>query len=113
MSPRGNKIAMVVEVGQVARLSNGMCYTKIMSIRFSEPHSRMEDLQIKLLRQATPARKMEMLAELNASAQALALSGLRSQYPKANETELRRRLAGYLLGEDLARKVYGEISDAT
>jgi hypothetical protein len=84
-----------------------------MSNRFSEPISGMEGLQIKLLRQATPARKMEMLAELNASARALALSGLRSQYPKANETELRRKLAGYLLGEDLARKFYGEISDAT
>lgn len=73
----------------------------------------MDELQIRLLRQATPIRKMEMLAELNASARLLALSGLRSRYPQAREEELRRRLAGFLLGEELARKVYGEISDAT
>jgi hypothetical protein len=83
-----------------------------MSTRFSEPHSRMEDLQVQLLRQASPVRKMEMLAELNVSARVLALSGLRSKYPEAGEGELRRRLAGHLLGEDLARKVYGGISDA-
>ncbi len=83
-----------------------------MSRRISEPLSKMEGLQIQLLREATPMRKMEMLAELNASARLLALSGLRSRYPNAGELELRRRLAGYLLGEDVACKVYGEIRDA-
>jgi len=53
-----------------------------------------------------------MLAQLNASAHTLAFMGLRSRYPNANETELRRRLAGLLLGEELARKVYGEMSNA-
>lgn len=72
----------------------------------------MEALQIQLLRQCTPLRKMEMLGQLNASARLLALSGLRMRYPQAGEAELRRRLAGYLLGEELARKVYGDISDA-
>lgn len=73
----------------------------------------MEALQIQLWRQATPARKMEMLAQLNASARTLALSGLRSRFPQAGEAELRRRLADLLLGEDLARKVYGEIEHAS
>ncbi len=82
-----------------------------MSALFSDTHSRMESLQFQLLRQASPARKMEMLAQLNASARMLALNGLRSRYPQAGETELRRRLAGLLLGEDLARKVYGEIDN--
>lgn len=53
---------------------------------------------------------MEMVAQLNASVRMLALAGLRSRFPKASETELRRRLAGLLLGEELARKVYGEIA---
>jgi hypothetical protein len=68
----------------------------------------MEALQIRLLRQATPWRKMEMLAGLNAAAKTLALSGLRHRHPGASESELRRRLAGLLLGEELAHKVYGE-----
>ena len=57
-------------------------------------------------------RKMQMLAQLNRSAQMLAMTGLRSQYPHASETELRRRLAGLLLGEELAQKVYGELGHA-
>jgi hypothetical protein len=72
----------------------------------------MEALQIQLWRQASPTRKMNMLAQLNASARLLALTGLRSRYPNANEAELRRKLADLLLGEELARKVYGEISHA-
>jgi predicted component of type VI protein secretion system len=82
-----------------------------MSTLFTDTHPRMEALQVRLLRQSSPARKMEMLAQLNASARLLALSGLRSRHPQAGEAELRRRLAGILLGEELARKVYGEVSD--
>ena len=83
-----------------------------MNVLYSDTHPKMEALQIQLLRQATPARKMEMLAQLNASARTLALLGLRSRYPQDGEAELRRRLAGLLLGEELARKVYGDINDA-
>jgi len=83
-----------------------------MSVLSSDTHAKMEALQIELWRQATPTRKMEMLAHLNASAHTLAISGLRSRYPQASEAELRRRLADLLLGEELARKVYGEMSDA-
>mgnify|MGYP005840598199 CR=1 FL=1 len=55
---------------------------------------------------------MNMLAQLNASARLLALTGLRSQYPQATETELHYKLAQLLLGEEVARNVYGEMSDA-
>ncbi len=72
----------------------------------------MEALQIELLRWVSPARKMEMLGELNAAAHLLAKAGLRSRYPQASEAELRRRLADLLLGEELARRVYGELRDA-
>ena len=82
-----------------------------MSALFSDTHPKMEALQIQLLRQASPARKMELLGQLNATAHILALIGLRSRYPQAGEAELRRRLAGLLLGEEMARKVYGEIND--
>lgn len=83
-----------------------------MSALYSDTHPKMEALQIQLLRQASPTRKMNMLAQLNASAQMLALTGLRAQYPQASEAELRRKLAGLLLGEELARKLYGETSHA-
>jgi len=83
-----------------------------MSTLSSDTHPKMEALQIKLWRQASPTKKMHMLAQLNASARLLALTGLRSQYPTASEAELRRRLAGLMLGEELAGKVYGEIGHA-
>jgi hypothetical protein len=75
----------------------------------SDTHPKMEALQIQLWRQASPTRKMQMLAQLNASVRLLAMVGLRSRYPQAGEAELRRRLADLLLGKNLAHKVYGEI----
>lgn len=83
-----------------------------MTVLFSDTHPKMEALQIALWRTVSPTRKMEMLAELNQSARLLALTGLRSQYPQAGEGELRRRLAGLLLGEEIACKVYGEMPHA-
>ena len=79
-----------------------------MTALFSDTHPRMEALQIQLWQQASPTQKMHMLAQLNASVRILALAGLRARYPQASETELRRKLADLLLGEELARKVYGE-----
>lgn len=77
-----------------------------MSALYSDTHPKMEALQIALWRQASPTRKMQMVAQLNASVRMLALTGLRSRYPNASEAELIRRLADLLLGEELARKVY-------
>jgi hypothetical protein len=72
----------------------------------------MEALQIKLLREAPPFRKMELLASLNQCARQLALAGLRQRYPDASEAALQRRLADLLLGPELARSVLGEQTDA-
>ncbi len=83
-----------------------------MSALYSDTDPKVEALQIKLWRQASPTRKMHMLAQLNASVRILALAGLRSRFPNATETELRRRLADLILGEELARKVYGEMKRA-
>ena len=90
-----------------------LCYTETMSAVHSDTDPKMEDLQVRLLREAPAWRKLEMLAQLNSSARLLALSGLRQRHPQAGEGELRRRLAGLLLGEELARKVYGELKDAS
>jgi predicted component of type VI protein secretion system len=86
-------------------------HQKMISL-FPDTHPKMEALQIRLWRQASPTLKMNMLAQLNKSAQILALAGLRSQFPQASESEIRRRLAGLLLGEETAGKVYGDINNA-
>jgi hypothetical protein len=83
-----------------------------MTALYPDTHPEMEALHIRLLREAPAWRKLEMLAQLNASARLLALSGLRQRFPEAGEGELRRRLADLLLGEELACRVYGELKYA-
>ncbi len=83
-----------------------------MTALYSDTHPKMEALQIQLWRQASPTQKMNMLAQLNAFARMLALTGLRAQNPQATEAELHRKLAGLLLGEEQARKVFGETAYA-
>ena len=48
------------------------------------------------------------MVSLCSSARDRALAGLRRRYAGSTEAEIQRRLADILLGEDLARKVYGE-----
>jgi hypothetical protein len=82
-----------------------------MNILATDTNPKMEALQIQLLRQTSIAQRLDILAGLNASARMLALVGLRSLYPHACETEIQRRLAGLLLGEELACLVYGDLVD--
>ncbi len=84
-----------------------------MSPLFEDTDPRVEEQLVQMLRQAPPWRKMQMVAELNATVKLMLLTGLRQRYPNASEAELRRRLAGLLLGEELASKVYGELPDDT
>ena len=98
--------------GSRANLGKRLCYTASVTALYADTHPKMEALQIRLWREAPAWRKMEMLAGLNASVKTLALSGLRQRHPQASEGELRRRLADLLLGEELARKVYGELENA-
>lgn len=83
-----------------------------MTALFTDTTPEMEKLYLSLLRKASPAKKMEMLAQLNSAANELAMCGLRKRYPDASQAQLKRLLASLLLGEDLARKVYGDLEDA-
>ncbi len=74
-------------------------------MKLSDTQPEMEEFYLQLLRQASPAQKLEMLAQLNSSARLLALAGLCRRFPHAGEVELHRRLASLLLGEELALKV--------
>lgn len=69
-----------------------------------------ERVLIELLRQATPARKMEMVLSANRTARMLALAGLRERFPNDSEAKLRRRLADIWLGPELAAKAYGPLA---
>jgi hypothetical protein len=66
-----------------------------------------ERVQLELLRRASVARKLELLGQLNDTVHVLAISGLRHNPPVLSDRALRRRLADLVLGEELARIVYG------
>ena len=72
----------------------------------------IEQLQIELLRQMPPWRKLALVSEMNRMVRTLALAGLRQRYPDEPPTQRRRRLADLLLGPELAELVYGPLLEA-
>ena len=82
-----------------------------MSALFSDTSPAAEQVQLDLLRRASARRKLHMVDQMNLMVRRLALSGLRERHPLAGEAELRRRLADLLLGEELAAKVYGPLTE--
>jgi len=80
-----------------------------MSALFPDTTPEAERVLLDLLRKASPWRKLELVAQLNATVRTLALSGLRHRHPNASPEELRRRLADMLLGPELAARVYGPL----
>lgn len=80
-----------------------------MRPKLSDTHRDAERVQIELMRQAPPWRKLYLLGQLNQTVKLLALCGLRQRHPQATEEELCRRLADLLLGAELATRVYGPI----
>ncbi|MHB9034609.1 MAG: hypothetical protein ACYC6L_16370 [Anaerolineae bacterium] len=68
-----------------------------------------ERVLIELLRKMPTWRKLELQAGLNSMMRSMRLVNLRAHYPNLKETQLKRLLAGELLGEELAAKVYGPL----
>lgn len=75
----------------------------------SDTSPKIEQLQLDLLRNAPSWKKANMWAQMVQTMKILALRGLKQRYPEAPEKEIQRRLAGLLLGEELAEKVYGPL----
>jgi len=86
-------------------------YNGDMPALFPDTHPEAEAVLIRLLREAPPWRKLEMVEQSNQAVKLLALTGLRQRYPNEKEGQLHRRLAGLLLGEELAYKVYGPLPE--
>jgi hypothetical protein len=78
-----------------------------MSTLFPDTCPEAASVQLELLRQAPPWRKLELVGQMNQTLRTLALSGVCQRHPQATSQELRRHLANLLLGSGLAAKVYG------
>ena len=86
-------------------------YNGDMSSLFPDTHPAAEAVLIRLLRTAPPWRKLEMVGQMNQAVKTMMRSGLRERYPKDSPVEIERRMAGLLLGEELALKVYGPLPE--
>ena len=73
----------------------------------TDTHPEAELILTRLLRKALVWRKLQVLGDLDRTANHLALEGLRDKYPDATDSELKRHLADLLLGPELALKAYG------
>lgn len=77
----------------------------------SDTRPEISALQRRLLREASPTRKLAMVAQMNQTVINLALSGLQSRYADDPPEVIRRRLADLILGPALAALVYGSMGD--
>jgi hypothetical protein len=68
-----------------------------------------EAVLIELLRQAPPWRKLAQVGQMNVTVRLLLIQGLCQRHPDADESEIRRRLAALLLGQEVAEVVYGPL----
>jgi hypothetical protein len=77
-----------------------------MAILSRDTSRDAEDVQMEILRHASPQKKAEMLRGLHRSALALTRQGLRRRHPTASGTELERLRAELWLGKDVAGRAY-------
>lgn len=68
-----------------------------------------EAVLIKLLRQAPSWRKLDQVGQMNATVRLLLIKGLQQRHPDADESEIQRRLARLLLGQEVAELLYGPL----
>jgi hypothetical protein len=85
------------------------CYDYFKMETLSDTRPEITAMQNQLLRQASPARKLAMLGEMNETVKTLMYSGLRTRYPMDSAVKLHRRLADLILGTELAQRVYGPL----
>jgi hypothetical protein len=77
-----------------------------MAILSRDTSHAAEDVQMEILRRASPQKKVEMLRSMHRSALALTRQGLRRRHSAASGPELERLRAELWLGRDLAVRVY-------
>ena len=70
-----------------------------------------EEVQIQLLRRATPARRFELVRSLSATTRQLAWDGIRRANPTATETEIDLLFVRYHYGPALAEALARYLAD--
>jgi hypothetical protein len=76
-----------------------------------DTHPDAERVQLQLLREMPPWRKLELVEGMTRTIYALLLAGLRERHPGPTTEELRLRLAALVLGRELATRAYGPLPE--
>ncbi len=87
------------------RASDGPLAARLERMRPSDTSPEVQKLMDEHYRQMTPAAKLEVLKGSWASARALAIAGLRIEFPGETEDELDLRWSKRRLGADLFERV--------
>ena len=77
-----------------------------MNALSADTQSKTESLQIQIIRHMPAWEKLSIVDDLNETVRSLAICGIRQRHPAATPAEVHRMLAGLVLGEELAHKVY-------
>jgi hypothetical protein len=64
---------------------------------------------VDLLRKMPASKKLDRVCEMWAFGRALAIAGMRQRHPNADDREVFLRVARQSLGDELFRKVYGDV----
>jgi len=78
----------------------------VVSTLFSDTDPKLEELQLQIIRRMPAWKKLAIVDDLNQTIRSLAISGIKQHHPDATLAEVHRMLAGLMLGEELAIKVY-------
>lgn len=78
---------------------------------FQDTSPEAEEVALAIYRRMPAWRKLELVEDAIRTSRHLAMIGLRSRHPGESPQRLRRRLLDLVLGEDLARQVYGPRED--
>ena len=77
----------------------------------SDTHPEAEEIVLSIYRRMPVWRKVELVDDAIRTSRLLAMIGLRSRHPGEPLSKLRRRLAGLVLGDETAAKVYGPLDE--
>ena len=80
-------------------------------LNYLDTSRKAEQVMLAIYRGMPAWRKLALVEDAIRTSRQLAYAGIRSRYPGESPAQSRRRLLGLVLGEELARRIYGPVND--
>ena len=78
---------------------------------FADTSPEAEETLLAIYRAMPPWRKLQLVDDAIRTGRELALAGLRLRHPEDSPQRLRRRLMDLVLGEGVAKDIYGPLNE--